>query len=161
LVTHRTRAVLLCSPSNPTGAIYDEATVAGVARIVAERGGPDTYIVTDDIYRKLVYRGSWASVARVAPELADRIILVDGVSKSYAMTGWRIGYCAAPSDLIGAMTTLQGQSTTNAAAVSQAAALAALTGPQDTVETMRQEFDRRRQAMTAALRAMPGVTLVE
>jgi aspartate aminotransferase len=161
LVSPRTRAVLLCSPSNPTGAVYDEATVRGVARIVAERGGEGTFIVTDDIYRRLVYRGEWVSVARVAPELADRIILVDGVSKSYAMTGWRIGYCAGPADLIAAMTTLQGQSTTNAAAVSQAAALAALTGPQDTVETMRLEFDRRRQAMTAALRAMPGVKLFE
>jgi aspartate aminotransferase len=161
LVSPRTRAIVLCSPSNPTGALYDARTLEAVARVVAERGGPETYVITDDIYRRLVYRGEWRSMARVAPSLASRILFVDGVSKSYAMTGWRIGYCAAPKELVAAMATLQGQSTTNAAAVSQSAALAALTGPQEPVEQMRREFDRRRQAMVSGLRAIPGVQVVE
>ena len=157
----RTRAVVLCSPSNPTGAIYDAATLEGVARVVRERGGPETFVITDDIYRNLVYRGRWCSLAEIAPDLRSRIILVDGVSKSYAMTGWRIGYCAGPRELVAAMSTLQGQSTTNATAVAQHAALAALTGPQECVATMCAEFDRRRQVIAARLRAMPGVTLPE
>jgi aspartate aminotransferase len=159
---HRTtRAVLISSPCNPTGAMYDAATLAEVARVVRERGGPETYVVTDDIYRALVYRGTWHSFIRVNPDLAARTLLVDGVSKSYAMTGWRIGYCAGPRELIEAMSTLQGQSTTNCTAVAQAAALEAITGPQECVETMRQEFDRRRRVMVARLRALPGIRLHE
>jgi aspartate aminotransferase len=161
LVTRRTRAVILCSPCNPTGAIYDARTLEGVARVVSEHAAEGSFVITDDIYRRLVYRGEWVSFARVAPELAERIIFVDGVSKTYAMTGWRIGFCAGPRDLIGAMATLQSQSTTNPASVSQAAALAALTGPQDMVETMRLEFDRRRRTMVERLRAIPRVKLVE
>jgi aspartate aminotransferase len=160
-VSRRTRAIVLCSPCNPTGAVYDEATLESVARVVRDRGGPETFVVTDDIYRRLVYRGAWSSFARVAPSLAARTLLVDGVSKTYAMTGWRIGFCAGPRDLIEAMEALQSQSTTNPAAVSQAAALAALTGPQETVETMRLEFDRRRKVMVERLRAIPGVRLSE
>jgi len=160
-VSPRTRAIVLCSPSNPTGAVYDAATLDGIARAVRDRCGPDTYIITDDIYRSLVYRGEWVSMARVAPELRDRILLVDGVSKSYAMTGWRIGYLAGPRELVAAMATLQGQSTTNAAAIAQAAALVALTGPQEPVATMRAEFDRRRKTMVARLRAIPEVKLYE
>jgi aspartate aminotransferase len=159
LVSRRTRAIVLCSPSNPTGAMYGAETLAGVARVARDRGGPDLHIVTDDIYRSLVYRGRWVSMAEAAPELAPRTLFVDGVSKSYAMTGWRIGFCAGPRELIEAMATLQGQSTTNAAAISQAAALVALTGPQDCVEAMRVEFDRRRAVMVAGLRAIPGVTV--
>ena len=100
LVGPRTRAIVLCSPSNPTGALYDEETLRTVARVVEERGTQETFIVTDDIYRRLVYRGRWSSVCKVAPELADRVIFVDGVSKSYAMTGWRIGYCSGPRALV-------------------------------------------------------------
>ena len=161
LVTKKTRAIVLCSPSNPTGAMIDAETMVGVARILEERASADAFVITDDIYRRLVYRGEWVSLPKLVPGWRRRTILVDGVSKSYAMTGWRIGYCAAPKELVGAMITLQGQSTTNAAAPSQAAALAALTGPQDEVETMRREFDKRRQVMIAALRAMPGVTVSE
>jgi aspartate aminotransferase len=161
VVSKKTRAIILCSPCNPTGAIYDERTLQGIARVVVERGGPDTLVITDDIYRNLVYRGRWFSFAQVAPELAARTILVDGVSKTYAMTGWRIGFCAGPRDLIEAMATIQGQSTTNAAAVSQAAALAALTGPREPQEKMRVEFDRRRKLMVARLREIPGIVLTE
>jgi aspartate aminotransferase len=157
VVGPRTRAILINSPCNPTGAVYDAQTLAAVGRVAL--ANPELVIVTDDIYRCLVYGVEWCSVVRATPELAERVILVDGVSKSYAMTGWRIGYCAGPKNLIDAMTTLQGQSTTNPAAVAQAAALAAITGPQEPVEKMRQEFDRRRRAMVERLRAMPGVKL--
>jgi aspartate aminotransferase len=101
------------------------------------------------------------SMIRAAPDLADRVILVDGVSKTYAMTGWRIGFCAGPADLVGAMSTLQGQSTTNAAAVAQAAAHAALTSSQECVGMMRAEFDRRRMTMVRGLNQIPGLKLFE
>jgi aspartate aminotransferase len=158
-ISPRTRAILLNSPSNPTGAVYDEPTIAAVARLMARH--PNIYLISDDIYRRLVYDVPFVSLAKMAPELSERVIFVDGVSKSYAMTGWRIGFCAGPKELIFAMTTLQGQSTTNPTAVAQAAALEALTGPQDSVEKMRVEFDRRRRVMMARLRALPGVRLVE
>jgi aspartate aminotransferase len=158
-ITPKTRAIVLNSPCNPTGAVYDRATLEGIARVL--RANPHVYAITDDIYRQLVYGVEWHSLVRVAPDLAERIIVVDGVSKSYAMTGWRIGYCAGPRALVKAMDTLQGQSTTNPSAVAQAAALAALTGPQDSVATMHAEFDRRRRAMVLALRAIPRVVLHE
>jgi aspartate aminotransferase len=158
-ITPKTRAILLNSPCNPTGAVYGRETLEGVARVMRQH--PHIYGITDDIYRQLVYGVEFHSLARVAPDLAERIIFVDGVSKSYAMTGWRIGFCAGPKELIKAMDTIQGQSTTNPTAVAQAAALAAITGPQDSVAAMHSEFDRRRRAMTDALRAIPGVELHE
>ncbi len=158
LVTPKTRAILLNSPCNPTGAVYDGATLDAVIKVA--RAHPEIVIVTDDIYRRLVYGVPWLSIAKRAPDLANRIVLVDGVSKSYAMTGWRIGFCAGPRELIGAMDTLQGQSTSNPTAIAQAAALAALTGSHDPVEAMRLEFDRRRQAMVARLGAIADVKLV-
>jgi aspartate aminotransferase len=158
-VTPKTRAIMLNSPCNPTGAVYNQASLEAVARVL--RDHPEVYVVTDDIYRKLVYGVPWLSLARLAPELAPRIIFVDGVSKSYAMTGWRIGFCGGPKELVKAMDTLQGQSTTNAAAVAQAAALAAITGPQDSVAAMHAEFDQRRRAMVEGLRAIPKVKLHE
>ncbi len=160
-MSNRTRAIVLCSPSNPTGALYDERSLTAVARVIHERGNPDLFVITDDIYRRLVYRGKWLSLEHVAPELRSRMIFIDGVSKAYAMTGWRIGYCAAPKVLIDAMITLQGQSTTNAATIAQWAALAGLTGPQETVEHMRREFDRRRQVMIEGLRRIPGLKVNE
>ena len=160
-MTPKTRAILLNSPCNPTGASYRNDTIEGVARALRDRANDDTYLITDDIYRRLTYVGSYVSIVREFPEVAERTIIVDGVSKAYAMTGWRIGYTAGPADLIEAMSNLQSQSTSNPAAVSQAAALAALTGPQDAVETMRLEFDRRRRAMIQALRAIDGVEVHE
>jgi aspartate aminotransferase len=155
----RTRAVVLNSPCNPTGAVYDAETLAAVGRVVGRH--PECAIVTDDIYRKLAYGVPWVSVAQACPDLRERILLVDGVSKTYAMTGWRIGFCAGPRELVRAMETLQGQSTTNPTAIAQAAALAALTGPQDSVATMHDEFDRRRRVMFERLTAIAGVRLVE
>ncbi|MDB4971202.1 MAG: aspartate aminotransferase [Myxococcales bacterium] len=158
-VTPKTRAIVLNSPTNPTGAVYGKEAMEAVARVLREN--KEVYAVTDDIYRKLVYGVEWLSLPRVAPDLADRVILVDGVSKTYAMTGWRIGFTAGPKELIKAMDTLQGQSTTNAAAVAQAAAVAALTGAQDSVLAMHGEFDKRRHAMVEGLRAIPKVKLHE
>ena len=158
-ITPAARMIVLCSPSNPTGVIYDEATVRAIVDLAIRH---DLWILTDDIYRSLHY-GSVQIVqpASLGAEIRKRTIVVDGVSKSYAMTGWRIGFALAEARVIEAMATLQGQTTTNAAAVSQAAALAAVEGTTDDLETMRREFDRRRQYMVRTLRAMPGVTCVE
>ena len=162
LLTKKTRALLLNSPTNPTGAVYDEANLAAIAEVIRTHGGPDLLIVTDDLYRRLVYAPTvWASLCRVAPDLRDRTLLIDGVSKTYAMTGWRIGFCAGPRPLVEAMQALQGQVTTNAATIAQHAAVAALTGDQAPVEAMRAEFDRRRQAMYAALGQVPGLHCAE
>ncbi len=162
LLTPKTRAILLNSPTNPTGAVYDEANLAAIAAVIRAQGGPDLLIITDDLYRRLVYAPTvWASICRVAPDLAERTLLIDGVSKTYAMTGWRIGFCAGPRPLIDAMQALQGQVTTNATTIAQHAALAALTGDQDPVEAMRTEFDLRRQVMYAALGQIPGLKCAE
>ncbi|MBP6630049.1 MAG: pyridoxal phosphate-dependent aminotransferase [Kofleriaceae bacterium] len=158
-ISGRTRAIVLNTPSNPTGAVYSPAQIAGLAEVVAAH---DLLVISDDIYRSLVYGDArYASIAAVSPELAARTILVDGVSKTYAMTGWRIGYTAGPLSVIKAMTKIQGQSTSNAAHVAQVATLAALTGPQDCVETMRRAFDERRLEMVKLLRAIPGVSCRE
>jgi aspartate aminotransferase len=162
LLTKRTRALMLNSPSNPTGAVYNEASLLALAAVIRDRGGPDLLIITDDLYRRLVYAPTvWASLCRVAPDLSGRTLLIDGVSKTYAMTGWRIGFCAGPRPLLEAMQALQGQVTTNATTIAQHAALAALTGDQAPVEAMRAEFDERRQVMYGALRQIPGVRCVE
>jgi aspartate aminotransferase len=154
-ITPKTRALVLNTPSNPTGAVYSKAQIAALAEVVVEK---NILVISDDIYRQLVYAGaSYHSIAAVGPELAARTILVDGVSKTYAMTGWRIGYTAGPLPLIKAMAKIQGQSTSNPAHIAQVATLAALTGPQDCVETMRKAFDERRVAMVELLRAIPGV----
>ncbi|HXU72566.1 MAG TPA: pyridoxal phosphate-dependent aminotransferase [Polyangia bacterium] len=158
-VTPKTRLIVLNSPCNPTGAVYDKNSMEAVARVLREN--KDVFAVTDDIYRRLTYGVEWLSLPRLAPDVADRVILVDGVSKSYAMTGWRIGFTAGPTALVKAMDTLQGQSTTNPAAVAQAAALAAITGPQESVTAMHAEFDKRRRAMVEGLRAIPKVKLHE
>jgi aspartate aminotransferase len=158
-ITPRTRAILYSSPSNPTGAMMDETTVRAIAALAMKH---DFWIITDDIYRTLIYgEARFFQPATISPEVRARTIIVDGVSKAFAMTGWRIGFACAPKELVNAMGTLQGQSTTNAAAVSQAAALAAIEGPTDELETMRIEFDRRRKVMVKALREIPGVTCVE
>jgi aspartate aminotransferase len=151
----RTRAIVLNNPSNPTGAVYTRAQIEALAKVVVER---DLLVISDDIYRQLVYGDAeYVSIAAVSPEVARRVVLVDGVSKTYAMTGWRIGYTAGPLPLIKAMSKIQGQSTSNPTHISQIATLAALTGPQDCVATMREAFDKRRLEMVKLLRAIPNV----
>jgi len=151
----RTRAIVLNNPSNPTGAVYTRAQIEALAKVVVDK---DLLVISDDIYRQLVYGDAeYVSIATINPEVAKRTILVDGVSKTYAMTGWRIGYTAGPVPLIKAMNKIQGQSTSNATHISQIATLAALTGPQECVGTMRAAFDERRKEMVKLLRAIPGV----
>jgi aspartate aminotransferase len=158
-ITPRTRMILVVSPSNPTGAVYDEKTLRAIADLAVKH---DLWLVTDDIYRTLCYgEARFVQPATFGPEVRQRTVIIDGVSKAFAMTGWRVGFALAPLPVIEGMATLQGQSTTNAAAVSQAAAVAALEGPTDDLERMRQEFDKRRRYMLTTLRAMPGVKCVE
>jgi len=158
-ITPRTRAIVLNNPSNPTGAVYSKAQIEALAKVVVDK---HLLVISDDIYRQLVYGDAqYHSIAAVSPQVAERTILVDGVSKTYAMTGWRIGYTAGPLPLIKAMAKIQGQSTSNPTHISQIATLAALTGPQDCVQTMRKAFDERRQEMVKLLRAIPGVSCRE
>jgi aspartate aminotransferase len=154
-LTPKTKAVILCSPSNPTGTAYDEGQLRGILDVLRAH---DCWLIVDEIYAELTYDGfKHASVARLAPDMLDRIIIIDGVSKSYAMTGWRIGWSIAPKHVAKALDMVQGQSTTNASAVAQHAALAALTGDQAELARMRSQFEKRRNAMVAGLNSLPGV----
>jgi aspartate aminotransferase len=154
-VTPRTKALILCTPSNPTGAGYPKSALLALAEVL-KRG--DYYVIVDEIYGDLVYGGfEHHSLAALVPELKERLIVVDGVSKTYAMTGWRIGWSISPPRVAEALATIQGQSTTNPSAVAQAAAVAALRGPRDSVESMRSAFERRRGLMVEGLRKVPGV----
>ena len=158
-ITPRTKIILVCSPSNPTGAVYDEATLRGLAKLAVEK---DIWLMTDDIYRTLLYGDAkFFQPATISPEVRAHTIIIDGVSKAYSMTGWRVGFTAAPKEVVEAMATLQGQSTTHAASMAQAAALAAIEGPTTDLEMMRLEFDKRRKAMVKSLREIPGVKCVE
>ena len=157
--TPRTKVLLFVSPHNPTGAVYPRQQVEAIGQWAAEHG---IWVITDEIYEHLVYGGAeFHSMPVVVPELASRCVVVNGVSKSYAMTGWRVGWMIAPSDVIKAATNLQSHATSNVSNVSQAAALAALTGNLDAAAQMREAFDRRRLRMHEMLSAIPGVTCVE
>ncbi|MBK9070718.1 MAG: pyridoxal phosphate-dependent aminotransferase [Myxococcales bacterium] len=158
-ITPRTRMLVINTPNNPSGAVIGAAQMAAIAEVVVRH---NLLVVSDDIYRSLVYGDAqYVSIARQSPEAAARTILVDGLSKAYAMTGWRIGYTAAPVSVIAAMNKLQGQSTSNPTHIAQVAAIAALTGPQACVETMRRAFDERRLEMVKLLRAIPEVACRE
>lgn len=155
----RTKAVILCTPSNPTGSAYSEGELRALLEVWKKT---ESFLIVDEIYADLVYDGfKHVSAAKLASAmgggLADRVIVVDGVSKTYAMTGWRIGWSIAPERVAKALDTVQGQSTTNATAIAQHAAVAALTGPQGEVEKMRAAFEKRRDVMVAELRSIPGV----
>jgi aspartate aminotransferase len=154
-ITPKTRAIILNSPSNPTGATYDRASIEAVGRLAVEH---DLLIVSDDIYRSLAYGDAkFVSVPALSPEVAARTLVVDGVSKAYAMTGWRVGYGAGPRALIAAMAVVQSQSTSCPSSVSQAAAIEALTGPQHVVAERRNDFQARRDFVVAALNRAPGL----
>ena len=155
-LTPRTKVLLFCSPSNPTGAVYPPAQVAAIGRWAAEKG---IWVVTDEIYEHLVYGDAeHVSMPVVAPEIADRCVVVNGVAKTYAMTGWRVGWMIGPKDVIKAATNLQSHLTSNVCNVAQQAALTAVTGPLDAVAAMRTAFDRRRGLMVGLLDAIPGVS---
>ncbi len=154
-LTPKTKAVVLCSPSNPTGSTYSPAEMSALLDVLRKH---DCWLVVDEIYGELVYGGfEYASAAKLAPDLRSRMIIIDGVSKSYAMTGWRIGWSIAPREVAKALDVVQGQSTTNPSAVAQYAALAALSGSQDEVVKMRAAFEKRRDVMVSGLRSLPGV----
>jgi aspartate aminotransferase len=157
--TDRTKLLVFVSPSNPTGAVYPREEVEAIGRWAAGRG---LWVLTDEIYEHLVYGNArFSSMPVVAPELADRCVVVNGVAKTYAMTGWRVGWLLGPPDVVSAASNLQGHATSNVANVSQVAALAAVSGDLVDVAEMRTAFDRRRRRMVELLRAIPGVTCVE
>jgi aspartate aminotransferase len=158
-LTPRTKLLVFVSPSNPTGAVYPRAEVAAIGRWAVERG---IWVVTDEIYEHLVYGDArFCSMPALVPELADRCVVVNGVAKTYAMTGWRVGWLLAPADVVRAVTNLQSHATSNVANVAQAAALAAVGGDLAAVAEMRTAFDRRRRRMLELLAAIPGVRCVE
>ena len=155
-ITPKTKALLLCSPSNPTGAAYTGEQLRALADVAAEH---DFWIIVDEIYGQLVYGDfEQKSVIEVAPELRDQIIIVDGVSKTYAMTGWRIGWMLGPEYVTKACDKIQGQATTNPSSVAQRAATAALTGSWEPMEAMRQAFEERRTIIVDGLNAIDGIS---
>jgi aspartate aminotransferase len=157
--TTRTKLLVFVSPSNPTGAVYPPEEVAAIGRWAAARG---LWVLTDEIYEHLVYgEARFTSLPVVVPELGDRWVVVNGVAKTYAMTGWRVGWLLGPSDVVAAATNLQSHATSNVGNVAQAAALAAVSGDLLAAAEMRAAFDRRRRRMLELLRAIPGVTCVE
>ena len=157
--TPRTKLLVFVSPSNPTGAVYSPAQVEAIGRWAAEHG---LWVVTDEIYEHLVYDDArFASMPALVPELADRCVVVNGVAKTYAMTGWRVGWLLGPIDIVKAAANLQSHATSNVANVSQRAALAAVQGDLSAVATMREAFDRRRRTIVSMLREIPGVACPE
>ena len=157
--TPRTKALVFVSPSNPTGAVYPREEVEAIGRWAVEHG---IWVLTDEIYEHLTYGDvEFTSMPTLVPELADRCIVLNGVAKTYAMTGWRVGWMIAPTDIITGATNLQSHETSNVANVSQRAAIAALTGGLDDVARFRESFDRRRMNMFRALSAIPGVSVLE
>jgi len=155
-ITKKTKALVLNSPSNPTGLAYDRKTLEEIAAIAVKH---NIYVISDEIYEKLLYDGfTHVSIASLGREIKDLTIVVNGVSKSHSMTGWRIGYAAGPKDVINAMANIQSQSTSNPCSISQKAALEALRGPQDFIRTMNVEFDKRRKYMVERLNKIPGIS---
>jgi aspartate/methionine/tyrosine aminotransferase len=153
--TDRTKALLFCSPSNPTGAVYSAEQTEAIGRWALEHG---VWVITDEIYEHLTYDGVEAThMLAVVPELADTTIVLNGVAKTYAMTGWRVGWMIGPVDVITAATNLQSHLSSNVANVSQRAAVAAVTGDLSAVAAMREAFDRRRRTIVEMLSAIDGV----
>jgi aspartate aminotransferase len=155
-ITPRTKALIINSPCNPTGTSYTADELKAIAGVCLKH---DFIIISDDIYERLIYDGLvFSNIAQVSPELKPRVMVVNGVSKTYAMTGWRIGYACGPKELIGAMTKMQSQSTSNPTSIAQKAAVEAIVGPQNAVDSMVKEFEKRRTYIAERLNAMPGVS---
>jgi aspartate aminotransferase len=154
-VTPRTRAIILNSPSNPTGSVYSKSELEALGKVILER---DLVVISDDIYEKILFdRLTFANLAMLGPRFKERTLVVNGVSKTYAMTGWRIGYLAGPKEVIGAINKIQSHSTSNPTSIAQKAAACGLKGPQDFVKKMVAEFDRRRIYIAERLKAIPRV----
>lgn len=155
-INPRTKAVIINSPSNPTGAAYTQAELVELAEVFVQK---DVLAISDDIYEKILYDGiSFANMATVNADMKERTVVVNGVSKSHAMTGWRIGYAAGPEEIIAAATKLQSQNTSNPTSIAQKAAVEALNGDQAIVGAMVKEFEKRRNVMVDRLNAIPGIT---
>jgi aspartate aminotransferase len=155
-VTKKTKALILNSPCNPTGLTYDKKTLEAIAEVVLRHG---IIVVSDEIYEKLTYDGfKHCSIASLGNDIKIKTIVVNGVSKSYAMTGWRIGYAAGPREIVKAMTNIQSQSTSNPTSIAQKAAIEAIEGPQDSVAAMLAQFDKRRRFLIAELNSIPGMS---
>ena len=150
-ITPKTRAIILCSPSNPTGAVYSEAEIKGLADVLAKY--PRVIVIADEIYEHIVYSGKNTSIAKY---IKDQTVIINGVSKCYAMTGWRLGWLAAPLWIAKAVNKLQGQYTSNPCSIAQKAAEAAYLGPQDSVEAMRVQFQKRRDLIIKLANQVPG-----
>jgi aspartate aminotransferase len=155
-ITDKTKMIVLCSPSNPTGSVYSKAELKGLADVLAKH--PDIIILSDEIYEHINYTGEFNSISQFK-EVSDRTVIVNGVSKAYAMTGWRIGYIAAPMWIAKGNSKLQSQYTSGASSIAQKAAEEAYNGPQDCVETMRQAFERRRDLIVKLLKEIPGLKI--
>ncbi|SEA79271.1 Aspartate/methionine/tyrosine aminotransferase [Bowdeniella nasicola] len=155
--TERTKVVLLCSPSNPTGAVYTAEETTAIGQWALEHG---VWVITDEIYQHLTYDDAeFSPILRLVPDLADQTIVLNGVAKTYAMTGWRVGWMVGPSDVIKTATSFQSHLTSNVCNVAQRAAIAALTGPLTEVHRMREAFDRRRQTMVRMLSEIDGFSV--
>ena len=158
-LSDRTKALIFVSPSNPTGAVYPEEEITAIGEWAVEN---NVWIFTDEIYEHLVYGSNvHHSISRLVPECADQTVILNGVAKTYAMTGWRVGWIIAPEDVAKASSTLQSHQTSNVANISQQAALAAVSGPLSAVDEMRSAFDKRRQVMHSMLNAIGGVSVLE
>jgi aspartate aminotransferase len=156
-VTPRTKAIVVNSPNNPTGAVFSPAALAAVAQLAVEK---NLVVISDECYEALTFEGRHVSIASLGPEVKARTLTINTCSKAYAMTGWRIGFAAGPRELIRAMTDVQSQVTSNPSSVAQWAAVEALMGPQDEVAKMAGEFDRRRHLIVKGLNAIPGFSCV-
>ncbi len=155
-ITPRTKLLIICNPSNPTGAAYAKEDLEEMKEILEDG---NFYILTDEIYEKIIYDDfKFTSVASLSEKIKNKTIVVNGHSKSYSMTGWRIGYAAGPEKIIREMAKVQSHSTSNASSISQAAAVEALLGPQDSVETMRREFENRRNFLHSEITKIPGIS---
>jgi len=158
-VTERTSAVLINTPNNPTGAVYSEGTLRKLASLAVER---DFVVIADEIYDKLIYNGKkHFSIASISPEVREHVVTINGFSKAYAMTGWRIGYSAAPLPITKGISAIMSHATSNICTISQYAGVEALTGPQESIENMRKEFDRRRVFLYERLNSIEGITCAQ
>ncbi|MAL16881.1 MAG: aspartate aminotransferase [Balneola sp.] len=155
-ITDKTKALILCSPSNPTGAQYTAKELEGLAEVL--RKHPQVYVVSDEIYEYIVFDGDHVSILNVAPDLKDRVLLINGFSKGFAMTGWRLGYLAASNEIVSAVSKIQSQETSAPSSISQKAGEAAYNGSLDEVETMRAEFKKRRDYLVDTLNSFEGVS---
>jgi aspartate aminotransferase len=158
-ITNKTKAIILCNPSNPTGVVYSKSELEALAEVLENK---DILIISDEIYEKLTYDNmKCSSIAAISTSIKNKTILINGLSKAYAMTGWRIGYAAGEKEIIKRLIVLQSHSTTNAPTISQYAGIEALEGPQDAIRNMHQEFERRRDFVFSRLQNIEGISCIK